>query len=202
MVVKLTERDHGFSELDAQDLFLYICNTAELYHKLTQPIIANLKRKVAKGVYDKSLALKSWKHLADEGARLYDKEFGSGGSSVTLFSPETRMEVARRLQDNYEENILDEGLENKYGEKQYEVLIGTGTAFPYKETVWAYNEQEALDIVVDHLEEIGSAFAMDYYYIYDMCESGQTVDEFVEENNLVPAGNSGLYVDVVDIREV
>lgn len=117
MVVKLTERDHGVSEFDAQDLFLYICNTAELYHKLTQPIIANLKRKVAKGVYDKSLALKSWKHLADEGARLYDKEFGSGGSSVTLFSPETRMEVARRLQDRYEENILGEGLDEKVVKK-------------------------------------------------------------------------------------
>ena len=92
--------------------------------------------------------------------------------------------------------------ENKYGEKQYEVLIGTGTAFPYKETVWAYNEQEALDTVVDHLEEIDSAFVFDYYDIYDMCEVGQTVDEYAEEHNLVTAGNSGLFVDVVDIREV
>ena len=92
--------------------------------------------------------------------------------------------------------------ENKYGEKQYEVLIGTGTAFPYKETVWAYNEQEALDAVVDRLEATGSNLVLDYYDIYDMCESGQTVDEFVEENNLVTAGNSGLFVDVIDIHEV
>lgn len=97
---------------------------------------------------------------------------------------------------------IKSGKENKYGEKQYEVLIGTGTAFPYKETVWAYNEREALDVVVDHLEEIDSAFALNYYDIYDACEAGQTVDEFIVDNNLVTAGNSGLFVDVVDIREV
>ena len=97
---------------------------------------------------------------------------------------------------------IKSGKENKYGEKQYEVLIGTGTAFPYKETVWAYNEQEALDIVVDHLEKIDSNLVLNYYDIYDICEVGQTVDEFAEEHNLVPAGNSGLYVYVIDIREV
>lgn len=97
---------------------------------------------------------------------------------------------------------IKSGKENKYGEKHYEVAVGNGTIYPYKEDVWAYNEQEAVDKVVDHLEEIGSDLIVDYYELYDLCDVGQTVDEYAEANNLVMAGNSGWYLDLVGVKEV
>ena len=89
-----------------------------------------------------------------------------------------------------------------YGEKQYEVAIGTGTMYPYTETVWAYNEQEAVDKVVDHLDEMGSDLVADYWELFNSCGTGQTVDELAEEYNLTVAGNHGLYVELVGLREV
>ena len=57
---------------------------------------------------------------------------------------------------------IKSGKENEYGEKQYEVAIGNGTMYPYTETVWAYNEQEAVDKVVDHLDEMESELVADF----------------------------------------
>lgn len=91
---------------------------------------------------------------------------------------------------------------NEYGETLYSVSIGNGTVHPYTEEVYAYNEQEAVDKVVDHLEAEESNLIVDYYDLYDIVDYGQTVDEYAEENNLVVAGNSGWYVEVVDVHEV
>lgn len=92
---------------------------------------------------------------------------------------------------------------NEFGETKYAVTIGTGTATPYTEEVYAYNEQEALDKVVDRMEESGeTGFLTDYYELYDETEFGETVDELADRMNLVVAGNSGWYVEVIDIHEV
>lgn len=92
---------------------------------------------------------------------------------------------------------------NEFGETKYAVTIGTGTATTYTEEVYAYNEQEALDKVVDRMEESGgTGFLTDYYELYDETEFGETVDELADRMNLVVAGNSGWYVEVIDIHEV
>lgn len=91
---------------------------------------------------------------------------------------------------------------NEYGEKKYQVGIGTGTMYPYVETVWAYSEQEAVDKVVDMLEAENSNLIADYYELYDLCEAGQTVDDYAYENGLVVAGNSGWYVDLKFVKEI
>lgn len=92
---------------------------------------------------------------------------------------------------------------NEFGETKYAVTIGTGTATTYTEEVYAYNEQEALDKVVDRMEESGeTGFLTDYYELYDEAEFGETVDELADRMNLVVAGNSGWYVEVIDIHEV
>ena len=93
--------------------------------------------------------------------------------------------------------------QNEFGETKYAVTIGTGTATPYTEEVYAYNEQEALDKVVDRMEEDGeTGFLADYYELFDETEFGETVDELADRMNLVVAGNSGWYVEVLDIHEV
>jgi len=83
-------------EVAARELYLYITSDGDLYRQQHLPIIKNLARKVGRGVYDKRLAVKLWMYLADEGARRYGKEFGSG-YSLQGFDKPTRFYVAAML---------------------------------------------------------------------------------------------------------
>lgn len=88
-----------------------------------------------------------------------------------------------------------------YGEHLYCVHVGTGTAWAMEFIVGAYDEQQAIDIIADFLEEKESVLVTDYYDLYDMCEAGQTVDEYAEANNLICAGNHGVYISIAGIKE-
>ena len=100
-----------------RELDLFIVNDEDLYRKRFMPIIQNLKRKHAKGIYDHELAQKLWMYLVDDGARKYVEEFGSIGDDVkTMFPKETRLQVAKVIADRELENI-------KQGE--YDVVKGT-----------------------------------------------------------------------------
>ena len=98
-------------DAEAEELALYIKNTSELYHGITHSVIENLKKKARKGVYDKERAVDAWMYVADAGAKMYDKEFGSGRGSLTMFSKSDRRKAAEELARYYEENVL-EGLDN------------------------------------------------------------------------------------------
>ena len=81
------------------------------------PIIQNLKRKVAKNIYDHEKAKKLWMYLVDAAAKEYVKEFGAQGEDVKdMFPKETRLRVAELIADRELENI-------KQGE--YDVIKGT-----------------------------------------------------------------------------
>lgn len=88
-----------------RELVLVITNDGDLYREHTTPMIENLKKKVAKGVYDREKAVKLWQYLADEGVRRYGKEYGPG-YSVAWLSPATRRAIAEQLRDYYEEEIM------------------------------------------------------------------------------------------------
>ena len=88
-----------------RELVLVITNDGDLYRERTTPMIENLKKKVAKGVYDREKAVKLWQYLADEGVRRYGKEYGPG-YSVAWLSPATRRAIAEQLRDYYEEEIM------------------------------------------------------------------------------------------------
>lgn len=93
--------------------------------------------------------------------------------------------------------------EGNYGEKLYAVTLGTGTAWTQTYEVYAYNESEAVDLVADYCEEQEFAgLYSDYYEVADLCEVGQTVDEYAEANNLTCCGNSGIYLNITNIEEV
>ena len=92
---------------------------------------------------------------------------------------------------------------NSYGETLYRIYLGTGTAWLKVFEAYAYNEQEAVDLVVDYCEEheLHGLYA-DYYEIMDLCEAGQTVDEYAEAHNLTCCGNHGVYIELAGIEVV
>ena len=89
------------NELDS-----FIMNNEELYRRRFMPIITNLKRKIAKKVYDHDKAQKLWMYLVDDAAREYVKEFGSQGQDVSdMFPKETRLQEDKVIADRELENI-------------------------------------------------------------------------------------------------
>ena len=95
------------SQQAAVELYLYIVNDSNLYHRFTVPSIQNLQRKFRKGTYDRELAVKLWEYVADAGAKQYMREFNSD-SPVQGFDKKTRLEVAKELRDHYEEQVMEE----------------------------------------------------------------------------------------------
>ena len=92
---------------------------------------------------------------------------------------------------------------NSCGENLYKVLVGTGTAWLQEFQVYAYNEQEAVDLVADYCEdnELHGLYS-DFYELYDLCEVGETVDEYIETHSLICCGNHGIYMDITGIWPV
>lgn len=96
-------RGTAVDEDAARELDLYIANTYELVgapNSLGKSISINLQRKLAAGSYDSDLAPKAWQHLVDEGAKRYQKEFGSGSP---IFNAATRRRVAADFARAWEE---------------------------------------------------------------------------------------------------
>ena len=88
------------------ELDTFIMNNEELYRRRFMPIISNIKRKLAKNVYDHEKAQKLWMYLVDDAAKEYVKEYGSTQDDVRdMFPKETRMQVARVISDRELENI-------------------------------------------------------------------------------------------------
>jgi hypothetical protein len=92
---------------------------------------------------------------------------------------------------------------NYYGEKYYRVYLATGTAWYKVFQVYAYNESEAVDMVADYVEEneLEGLYA-DYWELFDLCDVGQTVDEYAEAHNLICCGNHGIYLEVAGLEEI
>jgi hypothetical protein len=93
---------------DAKELALYIENDGVIYRQRTTQIIDNLKKKVKKGDYDAEKALKLWSILADEGAKKYDKQFGSKDTPWNVLFPKAvRNDAAKLLRDYYEDHVKE-----------------------------------------------------------------------------------------------
>jgi hypothetical protein len=91
---------------EAKDLFYYAINNAQLMRQRIAAIIANLKKKVAKGQYDSELAVKAWKFAADDAAQRYTKEFDSDNrTTYGIFTVPMRTETAKLLRDHFEDEV-------------------------------------------------------------------------------------------------
>ena len=91
---------------------------------------------------------------------------------------------------------------NQCGEKLYTVSLNTGLAWLQEYSVYAYNAQDAVDLVADYLEanKLRGLYC-DWYDLMDLCENGETPDEYAEANNLICAGNHGIYISIAGIKE-
>lgn len=81
---------------DARELALYAVNSATLYERQGKSIIANLNRKIRRGVYDADLAVRLWAYLAESAAKDYAREFGPAS-----FTPATRRLAAVEIAAHY-----------------------------------------------------------------------------------------------------
>ena len=62
---------------ESRELELYTTNNGGLYRQMITPIINSLRKKYQRGTYDADKAVDLWYNVATEGAKLYNKEFGS-----------------------------------------------------------------------------------------------------------------------------
>ena len=90
----------------SNELDTYIMNNEELYRRRFMPIIANIKRKLKRGIYDHDKAQKLWMYLINDGAKEYVKEFGSQQDDVkNMFPLETRLHLASVMSQRELDNI-------------------------------------------------------------------------------------------------
>ena len=92
--------------VSARELALFTINDGDLYHRQTLPIIANLKRKIKRGIYDPSKALKLWGYLAESAAKDYVKQLCATGERwFDMFPPDTRREAAALIANHYYDTV-------------------------------------------------------------------------------------------------
>jgi hypothetical protein len=99
-------RGAALDEHAATELSLYIENDYALIgaeNSKGKSIDANLRKKVAQGKYDSTLAVKLWEYLIEDGARKYAKEFSVGSDWAKTFSPATRRKVAQDFAKAWEQ---------------------------------------------------------------------------------------------------
>lgn len=110
------------AEHAAEDLYLTTTNDGDLYRQQAQPIIENLAKKMAKGSYNKALAIKAWGYLVDNGARKCAWQNGHRKSGTTawyqqgvdgngIFPKKLRDSVAAQVEEHYRENVEERAAE-------------------------------------------------------------------------------------------
>lgn len=92
-------------DIDAHELVLYGVNDSRLYHQSAQPIMQNLRKKIAKGTYNATLALKLWEYHAERAAKAYEREFMNPGDWKRVFPPAVRREAAKEFARQYDEEL-------------------------------------------------------------------------------------------------
>lgn len=108
-------RSHGYrcnpgsiDSVGADELALTTVNDGDIYRQRIKPIIANLAKKIKKGTYDATKALKLWGYAADDGAQKYTKEYGGAGNgSFGSFNKPTRMAAAAQIAGHYDEELKE-----------------------------------------------------------------------------------------------
>ena len=90
---------------EATELTLYTVNTERLYNYMIVPIVRNLARKYAKGIFDPDKARDAFYPVACEAAKRYCKEFARLEDAPHVFDVTARFTTAAALVDEYMKNI-------------------------------------------------------------------------------------------------
>ena len=103
--LELSEEYHKLSDT-AKELVLHADNDSHLYRSSHEPIMKNLAKKHAKGVYDSEKAKKLWGYHADRAAQSYAKEHGDKHTPWhKMFTPEHRKEAAAHWEEHHREDL-------------------------------------------------------------------------------------------------
>ncbi len=94
-----------------EELVIHIDNTESLSINKTRDFWGNLKKKLGKGVYDPKKAEVLFKYLADRSAKDYDKTH----KLKNTFTPNDRRAVAKRLREDFEDEMKYTGYMTKTG---------------------------------------------------------------------------------------
>ena len=106
------------------ELKLFIANDEDLYRRQFMPIVANIKRKIKRGVYNHEMAPKLWMYLVDNAAKKYVKEFGSPEQDVKdMFPKELRTEIEQNC-DYVGNQFAEEARKIHYGEAEEKSIYG------------------------------------------------------------------------------
>jgi uncharacterized protein YggL (DUF469 family) len=68
--------------------------------------------------------------------------------------------------------------------KKYQFTIFTNEGCGNR-GVMADNKNEAIDKIIEQLVNENFEYIVDYYEVFDLCESGQTVEEYAQEHGLI-----------------
>lgn len=93
----------------ARELELYMSNDEGIYRQHTLPIQANLRKRIARGVFDADRSVTLWMYQVEAAAKKYTRQFDSPGARWSdVFSPATRRFVAKRIARDFmaEEGVL------------------------------------------------------------------------------------------------
>jgi hypothetical protein len=85
---------------ESRELFLYATNDGELYRQMSTPIINNLKKKAAKGIYNSDSAVDAWYRVATAASNKYYKDYGY------KFIVADRRAAAAEMEEYYREEIF------------------------------------------------------------------------------------------------
>ena len=96
------ELDEANDPHAVRDLELYILNNGDIHRQRIQPIIKNYKKKMAKGNFDDTLAIKGFMVAVADGIKAYSKDFGT-----LKMSKADRQAVAKKLYLNFRDEIAE-----------------------------------------------------------------------------------------------
>ena len=101
---------------EAKELVLHGDNSQQLEYQSKQPIMMNLAKKHAKGIYDPVKAKKLWGYHADRCALDYCKQFGGKDDKWhEMFKPTDRREAAAHWEQMHRDEIKEDTMTGNEG---------------------------------------------------------------------------------------
>lgn len=92
--------------------------------------------------------------------------------------------------------------ENFYDEPRWLVLVGLGFVWTLAFSVYAPNEQEAVDLVADYIEERRYAGAYQTVdTLKESCEAGESIEEAAEAQGYPVAATTGSTYKLQELRK-
>lgn len=76
---------------EARELFMCAVNNGDVYPQV-QAVIANLKKKYKKGIYDADKAVDAWYNVATQESRIYNRDYGYSFTVTERFTCAVDME--------------------------------------------------------------------------------------------------------------